>query len=123
MSGAELIAAERERQLRPKGEGGEGWDAKHDRGHEDELAMAAVCYALPEERRKHKTLLGDSRYIVAEVHIALWSVLWPWAEKWWKPTPGDRIRELTKAGALIAAAIDSIQADLPARPQAPEVGR
>jgi hypothetical protein len=28
---------------------------------------------------------------------------------WWKPTPSDRIRELTKAGALIAAEIDRLK--------------
>lgn len=109
LTGTELIAAERERQLRPKTDGGEGWDAEHDRGHYDELAMAAVCYALPEERRKHKTQIGMPGHVMAEVRLALWGLFWPWAEKWWKPTPDDRIRELTKAGALIAAAIDSIK--------------
>ena len=34
--------------------------------------------------------------------------LWPWALSQWKPTPDDRIRELTKAGALIAAEIDRL---------------
>lgn len=34
---------------------------------------------------------------------------WPWHPKWWKPTPDDRIRELAKAGALIAAEIDRLQ--------------
>ncbi len=48
------------------------------------------------------------------------SVNWPWDPKWWKPlyndeedqTPDEidnRIRELTKAGALIAAEIDRLQ--------------
>lgn len=32
--------------------------------------------------------------------------LWPWSREAWKPT-GDRVRDLTKAGALIAAAIDA----------------
>ena len=31
---------------------------------------------------------------------------WDWT--WWKPSPNDRIRELSKAGALIAAEIDRI---------------
>ena len=31
-----------------------------------------------------------------------------WEQKWWKPTPNDRVRELTKAGALIAAEIDRL---------------
>jgi hypothetical protein len=33
---------------------------------------------------------------------------WPWAEKWWKPSE-DQVRNLVKAGALIAAEIDRIQ--------------
>ena len=33
---------------------------------------------------------------------------WPWNVVWWKPTPDDRIRELAKAGALIAAEIDRL---------------
>ena len=33
---------------------------------------------------------------------------WPWLDGW-KPTPDDRIRELAKAGALIAAEIDRLQ--------------
>ncbi|MGH3703011.1 MAG: hypothetical protein ACRDT9_00140 [Agromyces sp.] len=32
---------------------------------------------------------------------------WPWADEFWKPT-GDPVRDLTKAGALIAAALDSL---------------
>ena len=36
--------------------------------------------------------------------------IWPWNLIWWKPTPNDRIRELVKAGALIAAEIDRLQA-------------
>jgi hypothetical protein len=35
---------------------------------------------------------------------------WPWAERFWKPTPDDRVRELVKAGALIAAEIDRLTA-------------
>jgi hypothetical protein len=34
---------------------------------------------------------------------------WPWDREWWKPTPNNRIRELAKAGALIAAEIDRLQ--------------
>lgn len=37
---------------------------------------------------------------------------WPWDEMLWKPTPDDRIRELAKAGALIATEIDRLLADL-----------
>jgi hypothetical protein len=34
--------------------------------------------------------------------------LWPWDPSWWKPSP-DPIRNLVKAGALIAAEIDRLQ--------------
>jgi hypothetical protein len=33
---------------------------------------------------------------------------WPWDEKWWKPSTNP-IRNLVKAGALIAAEIDRLQ--------------
>ena len=32
---------------------------------------------------------------------------WPWSDKWWKPK--DKIRDLVRAGALIAAEIDRLQ--------------
>ena len=83
--GLQLITAERQRQL-----GVEGWDADHDRGHGEEIAAAGATYAMPE-------FLRDT------------SLTWPWEDKWWKPTTGDRIRELVKAGALIAAAIDALR--------------
>jgi hypothetical protein len=34
---------------------------------------------------------------------------WPWTQRTFKPTPHDRIRELVKAGALIAAEIDRLE--------------
>jgi len=33
---------------------------------------------------------------------------WPWDEEWWKPD-NDAVRNLAKAGALIAAEIDRLQ--------------
>lgn len=94
-TGIELIARERERQIFK-----EGWSAKHDDGHGDgALARAGAVYATPEKLRQHK-MIGD--YTVQD-H------LWPFDEEWFKPTPEDRIRELVKAGALIAAEIDRLQ--------------
>jgi hypothetical protein len=97
MSGAEMIAAERQRQIEQ-----EGWSAGHDKIEHDsgELAAAAICYALhpfSDERRG-----GDFRVPAGSVV----PVGWPWEPEWWKPTPKDRVRELVKAGALIAAEID-----------------
>lgn len=85
MEGVGLIASERLRQVME-----EGWNWTHDDEHENgELALAAVVYATPRDERR-----------------AVMS-LWPWDEEWYKP--GERIRELVKAGALIAAEIDRLQ--------------
>jgi hypothetical protein len=35
-------------------------------------------------------------------------IYWPWDQEWWKPSD-DPIRNLAKAGALIAAEIDRLQ--------------
>ncbi len=89
-AGLELIRAERFRVIVE-----EGWDAEHDDGHVGgELALAASCYARPPYNRP---LLG------ADLPLG-----WPWTAVWWKPTPEDRVRELVKAGALIAAEIDRL---------------
>jgi hypothetical protein len=102
MTGAALIAAERRRQI-----DGEGWTADHDQMHAgtDDLALAAVTYALPADRREEV------------VGIDGLPETWPWNVRWWKPTPDDRIRELVKAGALIAAQIDLLRST-PADPSA-----
>jgi hypothetical protein len=82
------IAAERARQIVQ-----EGFTAGHDDGHDEEdLARAAACYAMPQFVRKFPTSLGTYRTNV-----------WPWEEQWWKPTPGNRRREIVKACALLLA--------------------
>lgn len=94
-SGVEMITAERQRQIDT-----EGWTPEHDAAHwDDDLAMAAVCYATPPSRRpvsvQQETMRPEG---------------WPWDLRRWKPSP-DRVRELVKAGALIAAEIDRLAAD------------
>ena len=85
-SGIELIVEERMRQITE-----EGWTAKHDDQHtEGELALAGACYAVSCYRIFH-----------------FFNEFWPWDMKWWKPA--GPIRNLTKAGALIAAEIDRLQ--------------
>lgn len=94
-TGAELIAAERQRQV-----AAESWMPEHDDNYtNNELALAAYAYCLPEDERPGVT---DScgKFTPAG---------WPWGQSWWKPSPNDRIRELVKAGALIAAEIDRLQ--------------
>ncbi|KDD49422.1 hypothetical protein L529_4964 [Bordetella bronchiseptica MBORD901] len=80
------VLAERQRQI-----SAEGWTPEHDdaQAHE-QLARAAVCYALPQ---------GD--YEIPEP-----PEFWPWDATRWKP--GDRRRELIKAGALILAEIERL---------------
>lgn len=91
-TGIELIAAERQRQIEE-----EGYDARHDKYHDyEDLAQAAVAYAYPLDKS-----YPDFRLDV-----------WPWDTSSFKPSPENRIKELVKAGALIAAAIDRYN-DLP----------
>jgi hypothetical protein len=100
-TGIELIAEERQRQIEVEGYVKEG-DEKHD---SNELAEAAACYVLPENLRVEKY-----NYVgVYKKQMLGYPELWPWAKEYWKPTPKNRIRELQKAGALIAAEIDRLQ--------------
>ena len=84
-TGVELIADERKRQVEE-----EGWTPEHDDTHDGmEMAEAAVSYVLSEDEFAHVVPTS-----------------WPWDEKWWKPT--TYLRNLVKAGALIAAEIDRL---------------
>ncbi len=97
MTGVELIAEERKRQIKV-----EGWDEKHDDEHlEFDLSCAGACYAL------QVLTIKNTRF--EEFFKKIYSAFWPWGDRWWKPTPNDPIRQLTKAGALIAAEIDRLQ--------------
>ena len=96
MTGAELIAKERKRQIEE-----EHYSPQHDATYNSDgrLARAAACYASPE---------GYRRLSFPDSHPT--PEMWPWGAETWRPTPDDRIRELVKAGALIAAEIDRLQA-------------
>jgi len=84
--GAALIAAERERQTTS-----EGWTTEHDDTHvQGELAVAAAGYATAWSRD------------------ALQPVRWPFEASAWKPSD-DRVKNLVRAGALIAAEIDRVR--------------
>ena len=99
--GVAAIAAERQRQL-----DSEGWTSGHDGEHNaGSLPLAAACYAIPAMRRSSERSMGAGVVITIDHK----DTLWPWTEAWWKPSPDDRVRELAKAGALIAAEIDRIQ--------------
>jgi hypothetical protein len=98
--GASLIAAERERQKAV-----EGWTPEHDAQHTDRsLAKAAACYV----RHYAYDAYGFGHVLPAS---------WPptWERRWWKPDATNPIRDLVRAGALIAAEIDRLRAALAPR--------
>ena len=93
-SGVELIAAERRRQVEQ-----ERWTPEHDAEHVDaEMSDAATCYA------EHA-----GTQVRGGIFVRRLPAHWPfaWAAEWWKPSP-DPVRNLVKAGALIAAEIDRL---------------
>lgn len=93
-TGIELIAEERQRQIEK-----ENFSIKHDvkqYANNSQLELAAVAYAMPEELPTNWQ----------RENINHRSNLFPWDKEWWKPSTNDRIKELQKAGALIAAKID-----------------
>lgn len=94
LAGVELIKAERLRQISK-----EKWSAEHDDAHNGgQLAQAAASYAL------HAAGISTSFPKGMLNGCCLW---WPWARRWWKPkTP---IKDLMRAGALIAAEIDRLE--------------
>ena len=86
-SGSELILEERLRQINK-----EGWSTEHDKEHDVmEFVRAAQAYLM-----------------IGEDNITRTTV-WPWDGGFFKPK--DAIKDLTRAGALIAAAIDRLQMD------------
>jgi hypothetical protein len=121
LTGAELIEAERQRQIRQ-----EGWTEGHDDEHDDgSLLLAAICYAAPE------------RVFVQQEHAVGMSFVDPWPDSWapsWDKrhqygngyevgngiadpetyTDEQRLDLLVKAGALIAAEIDRLKRALAA---------
>jgi hypothetical protein len=85
-SGASLIAAERQRQIDLL-----GWTPEHDDEQDSgELGYAAAHYI--------GHALGEDTDVLGP---------WPWHAHWWKPSD-DPVRDLVKAGALIAAEIDRL---------------
>jgi hypothetical protein len=94
MTGAQMIVAERDRQITE-----EGFDPAHDRCHTDnELALAAACYAV-------NGIPGVSVYEYGDTDA------FPFVEEWDKRRKHDRIRSLVIAGALCAAELDRLIAE------------
>jgi hypothetical protein len=94
-SGISLISAERKRQIEE-----EGWTPQHDDEHDNyEMSSAACCYAQMGRG-------GPYSNPTAGKPPRGWPIRW--GDGWWKPNP-DPIKNLVKAGALIAAEIDRLQ--------------
>lgn len=90
-NGMSSIAAERDRQV-----SAEGFTLEHDDQYEDgQLLNAAICYAQAAIEAERGQVLACP-------------IRWPWNEIWWKTSP-DPVRNLEKAGALIAAEIDRLK--------------
>lgn len=91
--GVKRISCERRRQIED-----EGYDAEHDSEHVADLIQAARCYTIAAAKEEMEgDLKNMAKYPLSN---------WPWEPESWKPTDGV-VRNLEKAGALIAAAIDS----------------
>lgn len=109
MTGAELIAAERQRQIDVK-----GYTPEHDAHHAGcELVMAAKTYAEQASfmvRYPHMPFEPQQALTIQDIRG--WPAsTWPsgWTNESWRPSP-DPVRNLVKAGALIAAEIDRLTA-------------
>ena len=106
LGGIAAIAAERQRQVTDL-----GWLPMHDATHSScEMARAAAAYAIPASTSPEDGPLVDMR-----------KILWPWGHTDTSPTSATgpdvekRLRELEKAGALIAAEHDRITTAFNAR--------
>ena len=88
--GTHMITAERNRQVRE-----EGYTAEHDAGHSPSMLPAAAYSYLEEVLFP----MGVSDDLLPPSE-------WPWRSEDWKPDE-DRLVNLVKAGALVAAAIDA----------------
>ena len=94
MTGAQMIVAERDRQITE-----EGFDPAHDRHHTDnELAIAAACYAVNGIPGVGVHEYGDED-------------CFPFVEEYDRRRDHGRLRSLVIAGALAAAEIDRLLAE------------
>ena len=111
-AGIELIAAERQRQIEKK-----GYDADHDEMESAfQLSTAAAMYIANAintdfEDHTHYDDKGDcARFQLREIDTKKWGEQWPWEDKDGR-YKSDVKTSLIKAGALIAAELDRINAE------------
>jgi hypothetical protein len=94
MTGIDIIAKERDRQIKV-----EDFSPEHDSELiNGELSNAAAVYAMSPEYLAMNVEGGDT----------VFKEVWPFGLEWYKQTMGNRIRDLAKAGALVAAEIDRL---------------
>lgn len=82
MTGHELIAQERKRQIEVEGYSQESDSERYGGSRSLQYAAEAYEFSQPE--------------------------LWPWAQEYYKPTPDDPAKQLVKAGALYQAEADRL---------------
>ena len=104
MTGARMISDERKRQKQQ-----EGYSSSHDDKHtECEMLHAATKYMEVAEFIVRYRRTDGAIYWGGHPP---WHGIGRWPKDWdWKPDYADPIRNLVKAGALIAAEIDRVQA-------------
>ena len=96
MNGAAMIAAERRRQVERL-----GWTPEHDAEHDhSEMNKAARVYMIETQRQMD---VGQPRLTLAD------AITYGWPDDWEFNPSKDPVRNLVKAGALIAAEIDRLQ--------------
>lgn len=111
-TGAELIALERDEQINEH-----GYDATHDDLlygylHNAELLRAAsiyLVYAATQVANPTAEMPSPQDWLDSREHAE-----WPWAPSAFRPSE-DPEKNLTKAGALIAAQIDVLQSGIAER--------
>jgi hypothetical protein len=106
-TGADLIAAERVRQIEQ-----EGYDEQHDVAHGPGplLDAASEYLSVGSYRIRYPDSEHDpAMYLDIKDMHGFPASNWPWAPHEFKPT-ADPIPNLVKAGALIAAEIDRLMA-------------
>lgn len=110
MKGIELIAEERQRQIDVKGYS-EQYDSQH---NASDLIYAAIAYVESAKVGVNCFEMGDTDEREIMRRKIEFGRLYPfgWYPFGWSFKPSSNIRDLVKAGALIAAAIDRLESTL-----------
>lgn len=106
MSGIEAFASERTRQIELL-----GYTIEHDADHHfTDLVKAAQCYSAVAAMTE--TNVWDEQtqewFTRDEIIEGIIDTIWPWEPHFFKPST-DAMRNLEKAGALLAAAYDNLE--------------